>query len=255
MPKKASDSKGSSNSQPRKGRSSRARRAKARKAQILEAAQQVFAQNGYHEATISDVARTAGISDATVYEYFSSKEEILFTIPVEPTHRVIETLESQLKYVRGASNKIRSCVYHFLSFYQDHPDYAWVVLVTLRENRKFFDTETFQKIRSGQQVIVDILEEGIASGELRPEIDSDLARVTLNGAIDYLVFRWLVRGQTWDLLEQVDPLTDLLIGGLGTGRSFEGWDVQITLEPPKSPGNESPGVGKERSRKRDSRAT
>ena len=52
-----------------------------RKEQILQAAEQVFAQKGFHDATIADVARKAKVSEATIYEYFPSKEELLFSNP------------------------------------------------------------------------------------------------------------------------------------------------------------------------------
>jgi len=54
-----------------------------RKQEILTAAEKVFAKKGFHQATISDVSREAGLSEATIYEYFSSKEELLFSIPGE----------------------------------------------------------------------------------------------------------------------------------------------------------------------------
>ena len=54
---------------------------------IMDAALQVFVQNGYEKTKIIDVAKTAGIGKGTVYEYFSSKEELIaravvsFTLP------------------------------------------------------------------------------------------------------------------------------------------------------------------------------
>jgi len=53
------------------------KRSEARKEQIFKAAEKVFAKKGFHEATISEVAREAGLSDATICEYFSTKEELL----------------------------------------------------------------------------------------------------------------------------------------------------------------------------------
>lgn len=51
--------------------------AAARRTQILEAAATVFAEKGFHPATIRDVARAAGVADGTIYNYFESKPAVL----------------------------------------------------------------------------------------------------------------------------------------------------------------------------------
>ena len=52
----------------------------AKRAAILKAAEKILAQKGFHEATISDIAKKAEVSEATIYDYFSSKEELLFSM-------------------------------------------------------------------------------------------------------------------------------------------------------------------------------
>lgn len=54
--------------------------ADARRNQILDAATQVFAEHGFHDATIRQVAKRAGIADGTIYLYFKNKDEVLLGI-------------------------------------------------------------------------------------------------------------------------------------------------------------------------------
>jgi AcrR family transcriptional regulator len=49
----------------------------ARRSQILEAATKVFAEKGFHRATIKDVAKAADIADGTIYNYFENKTALL----------------------------------------------------------------------------------------------------------------------------------------------------------------------------------
>jgi AcrR family transcriptional regulator len=58
----------------------RERRAAARKAQIIEAAAAVFAEKGFHRAKTKEIAEAADVSEGTLYNYFDSKEDILFGI-------------------------------------------------------------------------------------------------------------------------------------------------------------------------------
>jgi TetR/AcrR family fatty acid metabolism transcriptional regulator len=207
------------------------RRLEARKEQILKAAEGVFAQKGFQEATISDVAREAGLSDATIYEYFTSKEELLFSIPGETTRRGKELLDFHLNYVRGAANKLRSIIYHYLWFYQNNPDYASIAMLVLKQNRKFLETEAYQEVREGSRVILRVVEEGIASGEFIPETQPFLVRSVILGTVENLIIRKLLHGKPEDLLAYVDSLTDLVIQGIQTPAASRGWNLRITLEP------------------------
>ena len=85
-------------------------KSEARKEQILTTAERIFAGKGFADATVSEVAREAGLSDATIYEYFSSKEELLFSIPLQTTRKAAQELHTHLDYIRGAVNKIRGII-------------------------------------------------------------------------------------------------------------------------------------------------
>ena len=53
---------------------------RVKRSAILDAAIQVFARTGYHQARVSDIAEEAGIAYGLVYHYFKNKEEVLNTI-------------------------------------------------------------------------------------------------------------------------------------------------------------------------------
>lgn len=55
-------------------------RAEARRCQVLDAAMSCFAQRGFHGASMAEIAREAGMSAGHIYNYFASKEEIIFGI-------------------------------------------------------------------------------------------------------------------------------------------------------------------------------
>jgi AcrR family transcriptional regulator len=52
----------------------------ARRNQILDAAAAVFAEKGFHRATTKEIAKTAGVSEGTIYNYFDSKADLLIGI-------------------------------------------------------------------------------------------------------------------------------------------------------------------------------
>ncbi|HON17384.1 MAG TPA: TetR/AcrR family transcriptional regulator [Spirochaetota bacterium] len=93
----------------------------ARREQILKAAEKVFSEKGFQNSTISDVAKETGVSDTTIYEYFSSKEDLLFSIPRDGIELSKQMLDSHLSYINGPTNKLRGMIYHLCKVYQDNP--------------------------------------------------------------------------------------------------------------------------------------
>ncbi len=75
-----------------------------RREQILKAAVQVFGEKGYDRATISDIARKAGVAEGSIYNYFKNKGDLLVGIPQQivklPMHSIAPLLEQCS--VRGA---------------------------------------------------------------------------------------------------------------------------------------------------------
>lgn len=51
--------------------------AEARRSQILMGAAQIFSEKGYHKATTKEIAKSAGVSEGTIYNYFSTKRDLL----------------------------------------------------------------------------------------------------------------------------------------------------------------------------------
>lgn len=72
------------------------RRAEKRAA-ICEAAQRLFAANGFTLTTISNIAKEAGVSHASVFTYFSSKEELIHTLVLEPLEESLNYYESVIR--------------------------------------------------------------------------------------------------------------------------------------------------------------
>ena len=56
------------------------KRDKPKYKQIIDAAVIVIAENGYHQAQVSKIAKQAGVADGTIYLYFKNKEDILISV-------------------------------------------------------------------------------------------------------------------------------------------------------------------------------
>jgi AcrR family transcriptional regulator len=183
----------------------------ARKKQILNAAARVFSEKGFQETTISEIAKAAGASDAFVYEYFSTKENLLFSIPREHMQKLHENLDFHLKLIRGAVNKLHATLYMQLLYYSEHPDFTAVLLLILKNNRKFIDTDAHKEIRDYLKIVDRCVSEGIASGEIQADIDPYYLRATLIGSLEHIVINWLLRGKPEKLMDAFEPMFEVCL--------------------------------------------
>jgi AcrR family transcriptional regulator len=185
-----------------------------RKEQILGAAERTFAQKGFHESTIAEIAKEAKVSEGTIYEYFSSKEGLLFSIPEAFTRKVSEQNRFHLQLIRGAANRLRAIIYLYLHTWQEHPDYAVINLLILKGNMNFRKTEGYRLVREGFQEITRTIKEGIDAGEFLADGNPYVIRSVLMGAVDHVTINWLHSDRRRRLVDLVDPIMDLVMGGL-----------------------------------------
>ncbi|MCE5273587.1 MAG: TetR/AcrR family transcriptional regulator [Syntrophaceae bacterium] len=186
----------------------------ARRDRIITSALKIFAEKGFQDATISEISKAAGVSDATVYEYFNSKEELLFAIPEEITEDALRGAERILPFLRGVDSKLRALVQIYMTLYEKNPQYSALIMLHLKTNRNFLKTKAYEVIRTAARMLLSCIQEGIEDGTFKKDIDPYLVRSMILGTIEHLCTRWHLLGTPSNLVEQVDPLVDLLLDGL-----------------------------------------
>jgi TetR/AcrR family fatty acid metabolism transcriptional regulator len=198
---------------------------------IIEAALGVFGEKGFEETTISAICKAAGISDATLYEYFDSKEEVLFSIPELYTQRELERMEEIGRYVHGAKEKLRVIIQGYLEFYERNRMYTSVALLTLKGNRNFLKAPAYKVVREASRSVVDAFEQGVEEGVFRDDIDGYLVRNMVLGFIEHLTIQWLLVGRPERISEYKDILFDMVMKAIEK-REDEDW-LEVRVKAPK----------------------
>ena len=102
--------------------------AEERREQILRAGMEVFAERGYQEASMVEIARAAGITPAVIYDHFASKAELQITLLERQTEELLTFVGSAVAAdFDDTAERIRIGVDAFFTFVEEHP-YAWRML-------------------------------------------------------------------------------------------------------------------------------
>jgi TetR/AcrR family fatty acid metabolism transcriptional regulator len=182
-----------------------------KRSKILWSAERIFAEKGYRQATIAEIARLANVAEGTVYEYFRNKEDLLFSIPEQRFKDYLERLE-ELFEIKTPLRKLRRLIrYHFM-LYLTHRNYTKVFLLNIQLNQQFYDLDVYKKFRQYTDFVESVLDEGKKDGTIRPDVNNRVFRNLFIGAFSHMALRWLIleQGEKTDKLEEIDEVVLLL---------------------------------------------
>jgi TetR/AcrR family fatty acid metabolism transcriptional regulator len=186
---------------------------------ILHAAVRVFAEKGYHGCRIADVARAADVAYGLVYHYFRNKEELLESVFAEQWAILINALKAIDGGPGTAPEKIAAIFSFVCDVYKTAPAPVRVLILEVTRTphalRAGSTRETFELALG---LVADIVRQGQAKGEVRPDLDPAIAAASLLGALELAVSGMVIGLVPAGSEEQIDRVkrhaTELVLGGL-----------------------------------------
>lgn len=149
-----------------------------RREDIINAAEKVFFEKGYEQATMDEVAKAAEYSKRTLYIYFQSKEQLLYAI----IFRGFKTLnEIIIKELNGKSNlnglnKLKLLGEIFIQFMSDYPQYFKTIVFYNSSKSELAPEDEFKKVgdSEGEQTLgylINLIKEGMTDHSIREDIN------------------------------------------------------------------------------------
>ncbi len=158
---------------------------------LVKAATAVFAKKGYASTRVADIAEHAGIGKGTVYEYFSSKEELLFAVFESINQDISSRMKIALSEGGSASETLLDLLRLGAEVISAQVDLTPVMLDFWAASRgKDFEEEyrkavvaNYNKYRS---LVAEFIRGGQDRGEFRPDIDAEALAATVVATVDGL---------------------------------------------------------------------
>ena len=197
------------------------RRPDHRPDELLEAALHIFAERGYANTKLEDIAAKVGVTKGTIYHYFATKEELLLRAIEHYHDHAFQPLEEVLREQRGP---VSVTIRRFLrrAFGQLDPArmsvLALLVQGVARDVPHVYDRWLETGPVRGWRILAELIEQGKASGEFRLDVDSEVAaRITMSGLILQLAWQRFADGAPHvgiDVDQLIDSAAYLLLHGL-----------------------------------------
>jgi AcrR family transcriptional regulator len=193
-----------------------------RRSRILQVAEEEFARQGYNGVGMREIAARAGIHSATLYHYFSGKEELFFSVIERVFHDAHQWIQETLSRPLGGREKLVFFIEKQFDFLATHQNYFRIILHERLSNSPRLQEIARRFIAPLVQTLSSLLEELARSGVLRP-VDQRIALfqlMTVNAA--HIVFAPLLtvvlgeeEGLTFGLLQRLKKANvDLFLHGI-----------------------------------------
>lgn len=184
-------------------------RAEATRRRLLEAAENVFAEQGFFRASIADITRRAGVAQGTFYIYFKAKEDIFRELVRTMSHDLRRALQEAVAPITDRRQAERAGFEAFLRFALRRRNLYSVIreceFVDPELHRWYYDRLAEGYIRG--------LRQGIAREEVRP-LHPEAVAYALMGAFQFVGMRWILWNNTLPPDDVVESVLTLLLHGL-----------------------------------------
>lgn len=181
---------------------------------ILRSAIKVFAQKGYFNSKVADIAKDAGIADGTVYLYFKSKDEILHSVFDRAMEEFIAEGKREIALIDEADKRLRRIAELHLEKLGADRDLAVVFQVELRGSTKFMEEFSGGSFAEYLDIIRQTIEAGQKSGVFRADLKAITAAKILYGALDEMVTNWVLSKRSYQLVPMAEEVLKVFFGGV-----------------------------------------
>jgi AcrR family transcriptional regulator len=186
-------------------------RSRRRQLDLLEAATRVFARDGIAKAKMADIAAEAGISVSSIYDYYPSKEDMAYEIPIR---RLAEFYAEFLAQALPLLT-MRERLHLFLSMATDYarrnPDWARLLYLEIWPSVLIEEARVRRAVDDFGRIVVAMIREGGRRGEWDIGQDPYRTATILMGSITHMIITWLLYRRPENLSKATKPMVDQLM--------------------------------------------
>lgn len=165
-----------------------------------------FSMNDFHAVNIRDISKESGISTATLYKYYSSKEDLLFSIIDEKLRELGSLLRMHIEGLEDVREMIRKLLWVTMNYFDKNPELAVTIFITV-PLKSFMASKAY--IRETEIDILNVVvKKAKKKGAVISEVDfryfADLYHMITQRQIQ----NWYLHGMKWNLSDNLTQFFD-----------------------------------------------
>jgi len=181
---------------------------------IAKALRELLENKDFNSITTAEIATVSGMNEALIYRYFGSKRELLHRLMNEFHYQFYSDIQQSIKGIKGSLNKLRKIIWNHLYIFERDPVYARILLLELGSYLGFYESSTYELFKEYTNLMRNIIEEGVETGEIRSDIPVRSIRQTILGAIHYLCLPKVIKKREIITDEMTEDICNIIFNGI-----------------------------------------
>lgn len=185
-----------------------------RRAELLRIAAGLFAEKGFRNTTVRDIAEAAGILSGSLYHHFDSKESMVDEILRTFQDELFAAYDAVLASDDEPRAKIEKCVRLSFEAIAQHPH---EVAIFQNEAAYLGDFDRFaylaERNEQSRLVWITLLRQGVDAGALRSDLDVELTYRFIRDTV-WVAVRWYRPGRKYSPHDIADQYLTILLEGI-----------------------------------------
>ena len=186
-------------------------RSKRTEQQILNAALRVFARDGISRSRIADIAAEAGISTSTLYEYYKSKEDLAYDVPMSHLADFFDAYHQAAQTRVTARERLALYLTMSADYAREHAEWARLLYLEIWPSVFVSETELSHSINEFVRVIVFLVKQGMEEGWVRSDRNPYETASLVMGGVNQTIITWLLYRKPRNLTKAGTEIAERLI--------------------------------------------
>jgi AcrR family transcriptional regulator len=186
-----------------------------RRDQMIKGAVTLFKEKGFHRTTTREIAKAAGFSIGTLYEYIRSKEDVLYLVCDSIYDHVCERLEQDLEQKKGTLSSLKLGIGHYFRVVDEMQDEVLVMYQEVKSLTKDALPYVLKKEMEMAAIFASLINRCVENGELylsEKQIELISHTIIVEGQM-WAFRRWALQ-KIFTLDEYIELQTEQLINGI-----------------------------------------
>jgi AcrR family transcriptional regulator len=195
-----------------------------RRNDIIQAARHLFAERGYREATLEEIAVYAEFGKGTIYNYFKSKEHLFQAILDETFDEIIHLTKHSIEQGLNARERLKSFAVEGMKYYKENRDFFILLIREASQVRVEARTKNINKVLSRLDevlsIIASVIKQDMKSGKIKDVDTIAVSNIFLNMVHGFLMRNITELKHTTD--EKINDAANLIVSIFFDGISAGG---------------------------------
>lgn len=189
-------------------------RSRARRTEIVSAAVRVFARDGIARARIADIAADAGVPLSSLYDYYGTKEDIAYAVPIKHMSEFFTEFELKARTMSTARARLHLFLWLTADFARRNKDWARMLYLEVWPSVLVDRARVRKSLDDYGLLVVELIHQGERNAEW-PFDPRPYETVNIFiGSINQLIITWLLYRTPKNLMEATESLVQRLVSML-----------------------------------------